>query len=1177
MQLSSQARHRLTGTWQARKVVATGLALSTVLWGTLAFVPTIASAAVHSEGCLVLSGGIVWMITGGTRRGYTSAEVFQSYGYNFSQVVAAVAEDTALPVGPIMIYADNTLVKGPSDPLVYVVTNGQKRPFVSGDVFTGRGYSFANIQTAPSNTFADLPTGANVDNTTSAHSAGVLVISNGAVWQMTTNGRKGFPSMGAFLSYGYMLSHVVAANAADLASPDQGAVATRPACSGGGVTPTPPPVSGNVNVSLASDNPGAGTLVAGQATADLAHFTFSGTGTVTAVSFQRIGVSADSTLANVYLYEGSVRLTDAASVTSGSSVNFSNGAGLFKVDGSRTLSVMADIAASTSGQTIGVKLNSVTLASGTAAGTASGNLFTIASATLAGLTFGAATPATGSVDPALDMVVYQVTATITTRNVNMNRFALREIGSIKYTDLANLRLMVDGGLVSTVAALDGDGYVTFTGFSKLLNAGAHTIKVLANSVGGANRTFSFSLRNASDIGVVDSQYSVNVLTSTTTPITSGTVTLNPGAITVQKDASSATGNVTLNSSAILLGTYNLTATGEDVKISTLSVQAVMATNSTAATTIRNGYLTFNGVQYGSTTNMSTSAGTSYTTNYVVKTGPAVVLKVYADIYNGSGVALAASDTITIRLKTGSANGQGQSSLATSNVPTADSDANQVTVVSGTTITTAAATNYPAQTVVVPQAAYKLASMTVTGSNAEDVNVDTILLAFTSVTNATFSAVDLTNVYVKWSGLQESTKATVAATGNTWSVSRLLPKNGVVTVEVFANIGSTITAADSIKSTMTVSGTTATSGQAATSAAVDGQTITYNTGTFTATKDASTPNARIVADNQTVDAGVFKLAAVNDSYSLTQLVVTVANATNVQNALLVDGVTVLQTLPGAATVTFNLPGSGTGSFNVPANANKTLKVQLQLGTTGYQAGTSGASLLSTVTSGKAIASSTGVEANITESDPAGNALAVYAAIPTINLETLGTSILSAGVQAIAKFTISTNGTGTVAWKQVMLNIAKVLAPTVASATLFDVTGGGNSQVTAAVAFQNGSAGGADATLCSANNTTCELLISVGTNADDSVEQQVSGAKTYEVRATIGGTLATGNYVSTQINTNSTVAATSAAFQTNKNTGTANTLNFIWSDISAQTHSTASLDWVNDYKVPGLPLSSQTLTK
>src|SRR3989344_1534602 len=93
---------------QARKAVAAGLSASTMLWAAAGVLPTIASAAVNSEGCVVLSGGVVWLITGGTRRGFTSAEVFQSSGYNFSQVVAASAEDVALPVGPVMTYADGT-------------------------------------------------------------------------------------------------------------------------------------------------------------------------------------------------------------------------------------------------------------------------------------------------------------------------------------------------------------------------------------------------------------------------------------------------------------------------------------------------------------------------------------------------------------------------------------------------------------------------------------------------------------------------------------------------------------------------------------------------------------------------------------------------------------------------------------------------------------------------------------------------------------------------------------------------------------------------------------------------------------------------------------------------------------------------------------------------------------
>jgi len=112
----------------------------------------------------------------------------------------------------------------------------------------------------------------------------------------------------------------------------------------------------------------------------------------------------------------------------------------------------------------------------------------------------------------------------------------------------------------------------------------------------------------------------------------------------------------------------------------------------------------------------------------------------------------------------------------------------------------------------------------------------------------------------------------------------------------------------------------------------------------------------------------------------------------------------------------------------------------------------------------------------------------------------------------------------------LDISKSAAPTITSPTLWDVTAGANTEITSAKVFQNGTAG--VASTCSSDNTVCELMITVGTKADDNVEEQVNGTKTYEVRATIGGTLAAANSINTSIQSNLTHVA-SAVFTTNDN--------------------------------------------
>src|SRR3989338_6441769 len=296
---------------QVRRAVATGLAISTLVWafGFFAVVPQ-ASAAAHSNGCLVNASGTIWYLENGTRRGFPSVTVLESHGFNLSQVVTANTDDNALPAGSVMVYADGTLVKGPSDPLVYLVANGQKRGFVSGSVYTGLGFSWANVVTAAVDTFADLPMGANLESATERHTSGVLVNDSGTIWQMTATGRKGVPSMEVFNSYGFSFARVVAANAADLAAANEGVLTARASCTGGGTT-TPPPASGSLSVSLASSNPAAGTIIADTTSGDGAqaqvgalavNFTAgSSAAVVTTVKVKRAGISSNSDVSNIYL------------------------------------------------------------------------------------------------------------------------------------------------------------------------------------------------------------------------------------------------------------------------------------------------------------------------------------------------------------------------------------------------------------------------------------------------------------------------------------------------------------------------------------------------------------------------------------------------------------------------------------------------------------------------------------------------------------------------------------------------------------------------------------------------------------------------------------------------------------------------------------------------------------
>src|SRR3989344_4703869 len=752
----------------AKKGLAAGLAVSTLLWSVSLFaLPAFVFAAPHSDGCLINSSGTIYLISSSQQRGFPTAEVFNSHGYNFSQVVAASSEDTQA-MGSVMVYADGTLVKGPSDPLVYLVANGQKRGFVSGSVYTGLGFNWANVVTAAVNTFADLPMGANLESATERHTFGVLVNDSGTIWQMTATGRKGVPSMEVFNSYGFSFARVVAANAADLAAANEGVLTARASCTGGGTT-TPPPASGSLSVSLASSNPAAGTIIADTTSGDGAQAQVgalavnfsagSSSSTVTTVQVKRTGISANADLSNIYLYDGNTRLAEYNSYAEGIAT-FPASAGLFTVPASstRVITVKYDLANGTSsGKTLGFNLTDVSLSGGASVSglPLSGNLMTTATVSdLGKLTINSVTTFPATVDPGeVDREVWRFNLVSADQDIEVSKLNLTLVGTVAQNDIQNVKLKVSGTQIGTTQQVMTNNEVTFdlSGSPYVIASGqTKTVVVHADIVGGTSRAFKFTIRKSSDVSVKDKNYGVWLKpnqTDTLTliePETGNGTDINAGTLTVTKATDSPSGNVTLNSSNVTLAKFNFKANGEDIKITTLVVEAVVSEDQQ---NLNNGKLLLDGSQINTTTDFDSDAtddgnftdaatdavgaGTDEDTSFslgntfIVPAGQTKVLTLTADTKDGDGNPLAASSTI--RLSVGGFAATGQVSLAS--VTIASADGNLVTATSGA-LTIAKNTSVSDYTVanptgVVGATGVKIGSLTITAGTGEAVSVTSI--------------------------------------------------------------------------------------------------------------------------------------------------------------------------------------------------------------------------------------------------------------------------------------------------------------------------------------------------------------------------------------------------------------------------------------------------------------------
>lgn len=1163
-----------------KKFLTGSLTVMTIVWamGLSAFVAVPASAAV---GDLVksASSSTVYVVKadGVTICQFPHSNVYKSWGYpsNFSTVMTK--DLSSYTVGSNVEFRDASLVKG-DGPAVYLVYNNMKRPIISDVVFLGLGYDWDDITWLSDAFLADYTTGAVVDSST-MHPDGQIVKYAGspAVYLIDNGMKRPFASGAAFEANRYSWGDIITIpdtetypNGSAISGYEQ--ALSLPNCIGASAAP----VGSGLSVALSPSTPAAGSVIAGgtgnggQALVPFTtvNFTASSDGDVrvNTLKFKRTGISSDNNLTNLYLYDGNTKLTDGGSLSSGM-VTFNSASGLFTVPAGTTksITVKGDInETATAGQTIGFQLvvaSDVTTNGGSVSGSfpASGNLMTVATVSDLAKVGVATSSVPTSVDPdTQDVVVWQGTVFTSNQKVGLHYVKFTSLGSIQHDDLKNFKLYDGGTLVATVSAMNSNREVIFDLMSNPINFNqgqSKALKVLADVVKGSTRTYNFTIQESTDVVVKDHNYNVYVTPYVTGSYSSWVVlrmttdtTIQSGSLSVSRANTSPTGNVSQDGTNVLVGKFELKATGEDMRVRNLNVRYNNVSGYDGG--LDNGKVFFNGVQVGSTKDLvhTGSVNFDFGSSLIVSAGTTGVLDVYADIRSATGTQITGSFNVSI--EAGSSNVQKMSSLDYMSAPSSGVNANNLTI-SAASLAVAKQASYTDQTFVAGTQMAKIGSAVVTAGSAEGVNVTSFTVSSTAL-----MAASTTNMMLKEGTTQLGTTRVNPGATNIFSVNLSVPASGSKVVDLYADVRSNAQAGDMYFG-LSAEGVGLVTNNTVTAAEAVLQKISIGTGSLSAVADASRPDADIVLAGTTKQfMNAVKFTALYDDFQVQEL------------TLIADAG--IQPHTGMVTLEYPIQGGSTGTatgymaggtvtftglnFFVARDTSAVLKVYIDVpslsanvigGTGGINWDVSATYKHVGLGSGTTVTNGSTVSA----ADIDGNDMVVRKTKPTVTLVSLPNTVLGAGTQVISRFTVAADVKGSIELSTLTWTTATTGSTTLSAPALH--------------VLNNSTALSASSTAFTASG----LKISLTTP-----EQIAAGSsKTYELKATIGGTIATGDNVQTRLVTDAATA-----------TGSINTLLganrlFIWSDMASVPHSLTSVDWATGQYVKTLPSDIQTLQK
>lgn len=912
-----------------KKFFTVGVVITTIIWslGVALLVPAVASAAT----CPTLSAGDMIKVTGKPAiyavnndlkvLYFPSGDEFKSwrptYG-GYVSVTQACFDSLSVPStypGAVNYHSGSYVVKRPSSDQLYVVEPNNTLAKITVDAakaLYGTSYKVMTV----ADTFWPHYVNRGTDVTEAKAHPGMLVSVGGTTYYVNSDNKTQTVSETGMTANGFQTKFVRTLTASAISGLTTGDAITAEVkaltdkTQSGGVT-TPPIVTGGaLTVSLAADNPAAKNIADGSAYNDVLklNLTAGSNGVkVNGVTLTRTGLTNNTNISGVSVWDkdGNRHGDVMSSLTSDNKVtiSFAKNPILVAAGGTETLLVRVNISASAGSGLVGFNLAVAgdMATDGTVSGAfpVQGSVMNIvdgssslASTTIAYQSVGGITN-TGS-------------AYLTAANANLEIGQLqKEIGKFKFTeatgyedvviskltfymegslqdkDLTNFKVYAPDGSVLGTGGTMVDRYVTvnFANPYTLPKSTNKTLSLKADIADGSTHYFRVHIQNDYDVmmkGITTGFY--NLPGSFTDQYdTDGWFAMKAGSLTINKAATSLSGNVSAGASSVVLGQFEVKAVGENMELRKMGLGVALAGSAgkylSGNVTVRDKadgtvYLTVaasGAAVYSSSTQYNLSS-------YVnINSGETKVLEVLGNIDSN------ATSGVNYQVGIGNFYAKRMSTLDfKDNLPTSgntSTQGNQLTV--NTTSLTCNKDTSMGNVTRSTGANTVIGQYICTAGTSEDVRLTGVNVYFGGIAGAGgLASTNFQNLAIyDAAGTTQlgSTLSTVASSSNSFSFDLTIPKNAtkVLQLKAFITSGASGTVSSSF---YTYNYTGKDSGTSNTGVQIVGQNVAVGNAamTITAVSDATTIS-KIYGPGQTdVQLGKWKFSASNDKVTLNKV-------------------------------------------------------------------------------------------------------------------------------------------------------------------------------------------------------------------------------------------------------------------------------------------------------------------